>query len=118
MTEFTEFASADRGVGGPYESLAKWAGVPLSTVAEHATAGTLGRLVEQRQLTGPLSGREALRLIEAKKYGPREKPSSPAARLGELRARRLCWAIENEEARRRREPDWLLGELLAKKVGP
>jgi hypothetical protein len=113
-----EYASASRGLNA-YESLAKWAGVPLEVVVERAQEGRLGELVETRSHMRPLSGAEALRHIESVRREPGSPPKSPHAALGELRAMRACWgAVEAEEARRHRDPDWRLGEILAKRIPP
>lgn len=121
-----EFASSDRGLGGPYRSLAERTGRPLREIVELAQQDRLGELfgsngrllVEKRSHATPLSGRDALRRIEGLRYAPGTKPRSPAALLGELRARKACWAIEAEEAQRQRDPYWRLGDILAKQRSP
>ncbi|MCV7090207.1 hypothetical protein [Mycobacterium interjectum] len=114
----TEFASGDRSVSSAYRGLARWAGASLEAVVEHAEAGRLGELIEARSLTRPISGSEALRQLERRRYVPGEKPRSPAALLGELRALGLIWAAEEQHEHHSRDPRKLLAELDTKRWGP
>jgi hypothetical protein len=121
MTSKTEFASTGhRGITSPFQGLARWAGVPLDTVAEYARDGRLAELVETRQYTRPLSGAEAMRRIEENRGGPGSaQPKSGARALGELRARRTIWEAEDAEAGRQgrpRDPYLRLAELRARQV--
>lgn len=108
-----EFASTSRALTA-YQGLAKWAGVPLQTVADHARDGRLGELVETRQHTRPLSGREALRRIEEKRNAPTAK--SGARALGELRAKKVIWQAQEDAALRSRDPYQALAEIYAKQI--
>jgi hypothetical protein len=112
----TEYAGLGRGVANAYEGLAKWAGVSLGTVAEHARDGRLGELVETRQHIRPLSGSEALRRLDAKRQAPGTKSRSPHALIGELRALKAIWDAEEDELRRRRDPHQRLAELRTRQV--
>lgn len=114
----TEFAGASRTAAAAYMGLAQWAGTSLANVVEHAEAGRLGELVEARSLTRPVSGAEALRVLERKRYPPGDRPKSPSALIGELRAKRLIWQAEEAERGRqigRRDPFRALAELAAKR---
>ena len=118
MTE-TEYASAGRGGLTAYQGLARWAGVSLETVVEHAEDGRLGTLIESRQHVRPLSGREALRRLSEKRYAPGTGPKSADELVGELRARRFIWDAElsdHERQLHRGDPFWALAELRAKQV--
>ena len=79
--------------------------------------GRLGELIETRQHTRRLSGAEALRQIQSAKYPPGAKPKSAAELVGELRAMRAIWELEDAEAEHR-DPHRRLAELRAKQVPP
>lgn len=114
MTEPVEFASGSRGLGGAIESCAKFLGLDLATTARAAATGRLGELIEQRRLTAPVRGAEALRQIEELRVPPWEERPTPAQRIGQLRAIRLSWAAEEQDSR---DPYHLLAELRRQRAG-
>jgi hypothetical protein len=113
-----EYAAAGiRGaVPSALESCAKWAGVGLETVVEAYRAGRWGEFIESRQLTRPMSGDKALRIIEEKRHDPSNKPLSHAAAKVILRHYISKWDREAaQEERRRLNPNACLAELNAKR---
>jgi hypothetical protein len=120
MTKTTEYASAGALGLSAYEGLAQRTGKPLARIVELATQDRLGELFDARGNVGsPLTPAEALRRLDRIRHDPSARPqSSPGQLIGELRARKLLWEFEEEEARRRCDPVWRLGEILAKRVPP
>lgn len=119
MRTDTEFASAGTGLS-PYAGLAARTGLPLRRVVELATQDRLGELFDARGFVGkPLTPQEALGRLYKLRHAPGDKQRSPAAALGELRAMRLIWGVEERALTRRgRDPREALAELEAKKWGP
>ena len=115
----TEFAAAGRSGLSAYVGLALRARKPLSHIVELAAENRLGELFDSRGFVGkPLTGAEALGRMARLRYGPGEKPRSPAALIGELRARRFIWGLEAEEIQPERDPAWRLAQIYARRIPP
>ncbi len=91
-----EYASGTRSSRKAFESLAARSGLPLHQIVALAEENRLNELFDEYGHIGrPLTPAEALRRLDAKRYGPGdEKPPSPAAALGHLRARMAEWDAE------------------------
>lgn len=116
----TEFAAGGRRGLSPYEGLAARTGKPLARIVELASQNRLGELFDSRGiLVGrPLTPAEALRNLDRIRYSPGQEPRSPAALIGELRARQVIWAEEERQRARMRNPLMCLVELAAKQIPP
>jgi hypothetical protein len=115
----TEYANARRESStiSACQSIARWAGVSVQTVARAAAEGRLASFIESRQHIRPLRGPEALRRLEETRHAPGSRHRSPYAALGKLRAMQTIWE-EEEEDHRRRDPNRRLAQLRAKQIPP